>query len=75
MTKPARNTRPGGSRPSADVAEDACPSCGTAMKEARGRLAHPVNGEDMKVAASHLRCSNCGEVVLRLEDARRLRAD
>jgi hypothetical protein len=45
------------------------------MKEARGRLADRVNGEDIKVAASHLRCPKCGEVVLRLEDARRLRAD
>jgi len=45
------------------------------MTEARDRLTYPVNGEDIKVAASHLRCANCHEVVLRLEDARRLRAD
>ncbi|HQP38330.1 MAG TPA: type II toxin-antitoxin system MqsA family antitoxin [Polyangiaceae bacterium] len=75
MSRPTRNHRPGGARPTAAIANDACPSCGTAMKETRGRLAYPVNGEDMKIAASHLRCSKCGEVVLRLEDARRLRAD
>jgi putative zinc finger/helix-turn-helix YgiT family protein len=75
MTKPARNTRLSASRATAVVADDACPSCGTTMKETRGRLTYPVNGEDMKVAASHLRCPKCGEVVLRLEDARRLRAD
>lgn len=75
MTKPARNTRLGGPRATAIVADDACPSCGAAMKESRARLAYPVNGEDVKIAASHLRCPSCSEVVLRLDDARRLRAD
>jgi putative zinc finger/helix-turn-helix YgiT family protein len=46
------------------------------MIERRGRLRHPVNGEDVSVpSASHLRCPKCGETVLRLEDARRLRND
>jgi putative zinc finger/helix-turn-helix YgiT family protein len=46
------------------------------MIETRGRLRHPVNGEDVSVpGVSHLRCPKCGEAVLRLEDARRLRND
>jgi hypothetical protein len=40
MTKPACNTRLGGSRPAAVVVDDACPSCGTTMKQARSRLAY-----------------------------------
>ncbi len=56
------------------AADDACPTCGTAMKEERGRLAYPVNGEDMKVAVSRLRCPRCGEVMLRPDDARCLSA-
>jgi putative zinc finger/helix-turn-helix YgiT family protein len=33
-----------------------------------------VNGEDVVVPSSnHLRCSKCGEVVLRFDEARRLR--
>jgi putative zinc finger/helix-turn-helix YgiT family protein len=46
------------------------------MQEARGRLKLPVNGEEVAVpSASHLRCPKCGEVVLRLQDARRLHED
>lgn len=42
------------------------------MRETRGRLRLPVNGEDVSVAAVlHLRCPACGEIVLRLNDARR----
>jgi putative zinc finger/helix-turn-helix YgiT family protein len=55
---------------------DACPRCGTTMKEARGVLRLPVNGEEVAVAhATHQRCPKCKEVVLRLEDARRLGED
>lgn len=44
------------------------------MKERRGRLVLPVNGENVTVlGATHLRCPKCREVVLRLDDARRLR--
>lgn len=54
--------------------EDACPECGCLMKERRGRLVLPVNGENVTVlGATHLRCPKCREVVLRLDDARRLR--
>jgi putative zinc finger/helix-turn-helix YgiT family protein len=46
------------------------------MTERRGRLRIPVNGEETVVpSASHLRCPQCGEVVLRFEDARRLNTD
>jgi putative zinc finger/helix-turn-helix YgiT family protein len=58
------------------LASDACPACGTGMEEKRGRLRLPVNGEEISVpSAAHLRCPQCGEVVLRFEDARRLSAD
>jgi putative zinc finger/helix-turn-helix YgiT family protein len=54
----------------------ACPNCGTSMKERRGKLSLPVNGEEVTVAgAAHLHCPNCGEVVLRFEDSKRLSAD
>ncbi|MGH7270035.1 MAG: type II TA system antitoxin MqsA family protein [Polyangiaceae bacterium] len=53
---------------------DACPVCGTAMKEKRGRLAFPINGEDVRVpGATHLACPRGHDVVLRADDARRLR--
>lgn len=57
-------------------AADACPRCGTIMKEAHGVLRLPVNGEDVAVPhAAHLRCPKCKEVVVRLDDARRLGED
>jgi putative zinc finger/helix-turn-helix YgiT family protein len=60
----------------APLAADACPVCGTAMKEKRGRLSLPVNGEEVAVpGALHLRCPKCDEVVLRFADARRLAED
>ncbi len=53
---------------------DACPVCGTIMRERRARLDYPVNGEKVVVRdALHLRCPNDGEIVLRLDDARHLR--
>jgi putative zinc finger/helix-turn-helix YgiT family protein len=58
------------------LAEDACPQCGTTMKIKHGTLRIAVNGEDVAVPrTAHLGCPKCGEVVLRLEDARRLSAD
>jgi len=54
--------------------EDACPECGTPMKERKGRLKLPVNGEEIAVTKSpHLICPKCHEVVLRFDDARKLR--
>ena len=56
--------------------DDACPSCGTTMKEARGRLKLPINGEEITVpSASHLKCPKCGEIVLRLQEAKRFHED
>ena len=61
--------RQGGLRP-----DHACPECGTEMRERRSRLTLPVNGEDVAVpGATHLSCPKCHEVVLRFDDARRLR--
>ena len=58
------------------LAEDACTSCGTSMKEARGRLRLPINGEEIAVpSASHQKCPRCGEIVLRFEEAKRLHED
>ena len=63
-------------RPSKPVPTDACPQCGTTMKESRGALRLPINAEVVTVPqARHLRCPRCKEVVLRLDDARRLGAD
>lgn len=56
--------------------DDACPACGTMMKEKRGTLRLPVNGEEIAVpSAAHLACPKCREVVLRFDDARRLGED
>ena len=46
------------------------------MVEQRGTLRIPVNGEEIAVrGAAHLGCSTCGEVMLRLQDAKRLGED
>ena len=46
------------------------------MKEKRGTLRLPVNGEEIAVpSAAHLACPKCREVVLRFDDARRLGED
>jgi len=46
------------------------------MVERRATLRLPVNGEEISVpAAVHLRCPKCGEIVLRFQDAKRLRED
>ena len=56
--------------------DGACPSCGAAMKEARGRLKLPINGEEIAVpSAAHLKCPKCGEIVMRFQDAKRLHED
>jgi putative zinc finger/helix-turn-helix YgiT family protein len=44
------------------------------MKEKRGKLTFPVNGEDVRVPEStHLACPKGHDPVLRVDDARRLR--
>ena len=56
------------------LADNACPECGTPMKERKASLKFPVNGEEIAVAESpHLICPKCHEVVLRFDDARKLR--
>lgn len=56
------------------MADNACPKCGTSMREKQGRLKFPVNGKEIAVPQSpHLSCPRCHEVVLRFDDARRLR--
>ena len=69
------------SRPKAPVRktafpDDACPTCGTLMKEARGTLHAPVNGENVAVRdVQHLRCPKCREQVLTNTQARRFEQD
>lgn len=56
--------------------DDSCPRCGTMMKAGRGRLKLPVNSEEIAVSsASHLKCTKCGEIILRFQEAKRLHAD
>jgi len=46
------------------------------MRQARGRLKLPINGEPIAVpSASHLKCPECGEIVLRFQEAKRLHED
>ena len=72
MRKRSPRTRPRGRR----LPDDACPACGTPMRERRGTLRLPVNGKDIAVPkAAHLKCPKCREVLLRFEDARRLGVD
>ena len=67
-----------GSQPRAQrgrlLADNACPECGTPMREKQASLKFPVNGEDIAVTQSpHLICPKCHGVVLRFDDARKLR--
>ena len=56
------------------LADNACPECGTQMREKQASLKFPVNGEEIAVADSpHLSCPKCREAVLRFDDARKLR--
>jgi putative zinc finger/helix-turn-helix YgiT family protein len=56
------------------LADNACPKCGTPMREKRGSLKFPVNGEEISVTElPHLSCPKCHEVVLRFDNARKLR--
>jgi len=54
--------------------DDSCPECGSPIRARRTVLKYPVNGEEIAVdRCEHLRCTECGEVVLRLDQARYLR--
>jgi putative zinc finger/helix-turn-helix YgiT family protein len=62
------------SRRPVELAADACPTCGTTMKEKHGKLSFPVNGEEVRVPdAAHLACPKGHDPVLRADDARHLR--
>ena len=76
MTKKTPKTKRSGTAPRQGLAlpADACPACGALMREKVGPLRLPVNGEDVTVPdAGHLACPKCREVVLRLDESRRLR--
>jgi putative zinc finger/helix-turn-helix YgiT family protein len=46
------------------------------MREKRGTLHLPVNGEEISVpSAAHLSCPQCGEIVLRFQNSKRLSED
>jgi len=54
--------------------DNSCPSCGTLMRPTSKALKFPVNGEEILVPkSSHLRCPKCKEILLRLDEARKLR--
>jgi putative zinc finger/helix-turn-helix YgiT family protein len=74
--KKTRNRKTSAARRARVLPDDACPACGTQMVERRGTLRLPVNGEEVAVpSAVHLRCPECGEVVLRFQDSKRLGED
>jgi len=69
-----RSTEHLGGRSKPALPDDACPNCGTVMRERKAILRLPINGEEIGVpSASHLRCPKCHEVVLRMDQARQLR--
>ena len=54
--------------------DDACPTCGTLMRRARGAGTMSVNGEAIRVPnIPHLRCHKCGEGLFTLQDAEMMR--
>ena len=70
----ATKARPKAKRSGAGLTDDACPNCGAIMRERSAVLRLPVNGEEIAVPDSaHLRCPKCREVVLRMDQARKLR--
>src|SRR6266852_2009806 len=76
VMKKMRNQKASLARRARVLPDDACPACGTQMVERRGTLRLPVNGEEIAVpSAAHLHCRNCGEVVLRFQDPKRLGED
>jgi len=53
--------------------DNACPSCGSAMKPTRRRVRLPINGEQITVRdVAHLHCPRCGEGLFTLAEARLL---
>jgi len=69
-----RSTEHLGGRSKPALPDDACPNCGTVMRERKAILRLPINGEEIGVPGTpHLRCPRCREVVLRMDQARHLR--
>src|SRR6266487_4479419 len=61
-------------QPRSGLPDDACPNCGSTLRERSATLRLPVNGEEIAVqGAAHLRCPKCHEIVLRMDQARKLR--
>ena len=57
-----------------ELPSEACPVCGTPMKEKRGKLSFPVNGDEIRVPdVTHLLCPRGHDPILRVDDARHLR--
>jgi putative zinc finger/helix-turn-helix YgiT family protein len=72
--KTSRASKPRAAHRGRLVPDNACPECGTQMTEKQASLKFPVNGEEIAVPGSpHLSCPRCREVVLRFDDARKLR--
>jgi len=70
-TKPRRDA--GIRRRALASSAEACPVCDGALRERRGALRYPVNGEDIVVGSTTFQqCADCKEKFLRLDDARRL---
>lgn len=71
-----RTRRKAPSRKTAVLPDDACPTCGTMMREARATLHTPVDGEDVAVPdVPHFKCPKCREQVLTYTQARRFEED
>ena len=57
-----------------DTSGSKCVECGSLMKDATGKLDFPVNGEDISVSGmTFLKCQKCQEIILRLDESRKLR--
>lgn len=56
------------------ASENSCPACGLVLRESTGKLDFPINGEDISVSnMSFLKCQKCHEIVLRLDESKKLR--
>lgn len=56
------------------VFENTCPGCAAGMQEVKDSLVFLVNGEEVIVPDSpHLLCQKCGEIMMRLDESRKLR--
>lgn len=54
--------------------DNACPSCGVLMVDTVGTLSLPVHGQEIEVPdIPHLKCPDCGEVMLSIQNAGLLR--